>query len=450
MGAARLKVILSAAILVAGLVLTILAVSSDTTETTSGIVIDFGDGDTVYTHVDFDRFTDPISALESACSSQGFELVVRDGTVERIASVENGRDGIWSFFEVYFGDDEWSRVDDISTVTMGYSSISCWGFCSEDSLPSPGVDVTGHPIYGITVPKRVITIAPSCTETVCAAGGTDLIIGTDIYSNYPVEIADRRASGSIAEVGGFTNPSYESILKEDPDLVVCIGSQNSHLQLASKLRSHDIDVVVMSGGEDVSTVLDNLFMAGVVLGTQAETNALISELQDQMFQVQEKVAGGEGVWNKRVMVSLSAMKSPWVSGSDTYISDVMSGITVTNIYSGESGWVQVNAETILKNDPEYIVVVSSDYSATQGDYDSMLASMSSEWRGTSAFKNGNIFLLTGDAADLASRPGPRVAQITELFARILQGSAFDDGIQVPMFIGDEYRDYLTISKEGSI
>lgn len=149
-------------------------------------------------------------------------------------------------------------------------------------------------------------------------------------------------------------------------------------------------------------------------------------------------------------MSLSAMKSPWVSGSDTYISDVMSGITVTNIYSGESGWVQVNAETILKNDPEYIVVVSSDYSATQGDYDSMLASMSSEWRGTSAFKNGNIFLLTGDAADLASRPGPRVAQITELFARILQGSAFDDGIQVPMFIGDEYRDYLTISKEGSI
>ena len=81
MGAARLKVILSAAILVVGLVLTILAVSSDTTETTSGIVIDFGDGDTVYTHVDFDRFTDPISALESACSSQGFELVVRDGEV---------------------------------------------------------------------------------------------------------------------------------------------------------------------------------------------------------------------------------------------------------------------------------------------------------------------------------------------------------------------------------
>ena len=48
MGAARLKVILSAAILMAGLALTILAVSSETTETSSGIVIDFGDGDTIY------------------------------------------------------------------------------------------------------------------------------------------------------------------------------------------------------------------------------------------------------------------------------------------------------------------------------------------------------------------------------------------------------------------
>ena len=450
MGAARLKVIFSAAILMAGLALTILAVSSETTETSSGIVIDFGDGDTIYTYVDFDSFTDPIAALESACSSQDLELEIVDGKVQRIASVENDGKASWTFFEVQAGEDEWSHVDDLSSVEMGMATISCWGFCADGSVPSPAVDVTGHSIYGITVPKRVITIAPSCTETVCAAGGTDLIIGTDIYSNYPMEIVDGRASGSIAEVGGFTNPSYESILKEDPDLVVCIGSQNSHLQLASKLRSNGVDVVVMSGGEDVTTVLDNLFMAGVVLGTQTETNDLISELQTQMAQVQEEISDGEGVWNKRVMVSLSAMKSPWVSGSDTYISDIMSGIMVTNIYSGESGWVQVNAETILKNDPEYIVVVSSDYSATQGDYDSMLASMSSEWRGTSAYKNGNIFLLTDDAADLASRPGPRVAQITELFARILQGSAFDDGISIPKFIGDEYRDYLTFSKEGSI
>ena len=95
-------------------------------------------------------------------------------------------------------------------------------------------------------------------------------------------------------------------------------------------------------------------------------------------------------------------------------------------------------------------MVTNDYEATQSDYDAMIASMSSEWRGTTAYKQGNIYLLVGDACDLASRPGPRVAQMAELMARMVHGGAFDDGIDVPKFIGDGYRDYLTITKEGSV
>lgn len=450
MDSTRFKVLLSVAILIAGLLLTVVALSTTSTETSSGVVLDFGEGDTLYSNIGSDDGLDPMSALEKACYTAGLELEVTGGTVTKIGSVSNSSTHHWSFFVVEKGDKKWISTEPSDSISIDDYTITCWGYCDDGSVPSPAVDVTGYPIYGYSTPKRVISIAPSCTETVCAAGGTDLIVATDIYSNYPEVIRDGRASGDIASVGGFTNPSYESVLKNDPDLVVCIGSQNSHLQMAEKLRSHGVNVLVMSGGDDIGTVMDNLFMAGVVLGTQSETNKGISMLESQISQVEGLVEDSYSTWDKKVMVSLSAIKSPWVSGSDTFIDDVMQGIKAVNIYSSESGWVQINSETILKYDPEYIIIVSSDYSATQNDYDSMMASLSSEWRGTTAYKSGNIFLVTGDACDMMSRPGPRVSQITELLARIIQGDAFDDGIEVPKFIGNEYEDYLTISKEGLI
>lgn len=447
MQASQLKVVLSVAILVAGLSLTVACITSETTEPGSGVVIDFGDRETSYTEVDVSEHSDPLSILDFACHYHGYELVT-DG--DEVVSIDGRSDGRWAFYGVPIGSTEWSEIGDASFFEADGYIILCWALSDDSTLPSPAVDSTGVCFYGQGIPTRVVSLAPSCTETIAAAGGLDSIVATDQYSNYPSEIVDLRNSGKISTVGGFTNPSYEMILKASPDLVVCIDSQNAHVQTAEKLRQHGINVLVISGGEERDILMDNIFMVGVVMGTQDSTNITIDTIEGQIDQVEEIVEDGDNVWDKRVMVALSAVKSPWVSGSDTYISDVMSGIRLVNIYSSESGWVQVNAETILQYDPEYIIIVSSDYKATQSNYDSMLASMSTEWKATSAYKSGNIYLFCDDACDLVSRPGPRVAQITELFARTMQGSAFDDGITVSKFVGDEYRDYLTISKEGSI
>ena len=451
MQASRFKIALSVVVLVIGLAVTVLAVSSASFTATSGILIDFGEYDVVYTGVDTDDDPDPVGALEYACDRNGLELVMEGGRVVSIGSVSNGSGSEWSLFVVERGQREWTRVTgDPSDIEVDDYSAVCWGYRPQGGVPTCAVDDTGVCFYGYPVPERVVAISPSVTETVCAVGGLDRIVGTDMYSNYPSAVAEGHEDGSIAVVGGFTNPSYEMVLKQDPDLVVCIGSQNAHVQMAEKLRSVGVDVLVTNGGEAISTVMDNTYMVGVALGLGGAAVELIGTTESQIGDVEDVLRSYADVWDKPVMLSLSAVKSPWVSGSNTYISDIMTHVRAHNVYSGESGWVQVNAETVLRNDPHYIVVVTNDYEATQSDYDAMIASMSSEWRGTTAYKQGNIYLLVGDACDLASRPGPRVAQMAELMARMVHGGAFDDGIDVPKFIGDGYRDYLTFTKEGSV
>lgn len=147
------------------------------------------------------------------------------------------------------------------------------------------------------------------------------------------------------------------------------------------------------------------------------------------------------------MVTLSTTRSPWVSGHDTYLSDVMRYIGTSNVYCNESGWTQVNSETIVESDPEYIIIISMNSSATMSDYDLILDSMPLEWRSTTAYKAGNIYIFSEEACDIASRPGPRVAQVVELTSRVVYGDSFMDNIVIPKFIGDNYKEYLVFTKE---
>lgn len=178
-------------------------------------------------------------------------------------------------------------------------------------------------------------------------------------------------------------------------MVVCISTQSAHIKMAEKLRAAGIDVLVLDGGESVTAVLDNIYQAGLVLGSTETAEQCIEDLEKGIKTVHDTIESYDFKWDKRVMVALSAVKSPWASGSNTYVSDAMDNLFMINIYSGEDGWVQVNAETIAKYDPEVIIIVSSDYNATQSEYDSMLASMSSEWKGTTAFQSGDIYLFAG-------------------------------------------------------
>lgn len=443
----RIKIIASAIILVVGLIATIVALpgASDVAEN-SGILVDFGDYNVTYTAVNADDHGDPVSALQYACGANDFPIEMNGEYVVSINGV--GSDGFseWGLYVVDKGQTEWTKVvSHASSISLSDYSAVCWGFCTPETTPAPAVDMTGVCFYGNHGIGRIVSLAPACTEYVCAVGSTDRIVATDYYSNHPSEIVDRQNDGSIDFVGGFTNPSYETVLKQDPDLVVCVDSVNSHLSIAEKLRNAGVDVLVVSGGESIDAVMDNMFMVGTALGSVDEALGLMTGVSQQMGQIESILDNGSGVWDKRVMVSLSTMKSPFVAGSGTFISDILSVVHADNIYKEEYGWPQITVESIVKLDPEVIIIVTNGYPPTESGYATLLDSLSNEWKATKAYKNGEIYVLSDEANDLASRPGPRVAQLTELMARILHPTAFDDGITIPKYVGDNYTDYLSIT-----
>lgn len=419
------------------------------TDGTEGVVLDFGYWDMYWVEMDLMDGMTGDTVLDTVCGMLGYEPPVRlsDGTVYSVDDQENLIGIQWGFYVL--GDDGWESAEPSSDV--GDYNLVSWARTSGAEGMVQGTDYSGFTYYGYArdgcdlvtgEPLRVVTLAPSVTETVVSVGGLDLIVGTDLYSNHPQGITDRQDDGTITYVGGYTDPNYEWIIKVEPDLVICDGSVGQQVTIADKLRKAGIDVVVLYDAVDVSAMYGNLWIVASALGMSENANGVIADLTDTI----DIVSGIAGDTNKRVFVSLSPDPSPWTSGSYTFMSDLVANAGGRNIFDTQSsGWFMVNKEQIYAKQPQVIIITSATPVDNQASYQAILEMLDPMWRNTPAYQNGEVYVFSGDAADILQRPGPRLAEAEELLAKIMNSEAFSDRDPldvVPKWFGDDYTYYL--------
>src|SRR5512136_28768 len=64
--------------------------------------------------------------------------------------------------------------------------------------------------------ERVISLAPSVTETIFALGLGQRLVGVSVYCDYPPEVE------KIDRVGTFLTPNLEAIVAKRPDLIIAV------------------------------------------------------------------------------------------------------------------------------------------------------------------------------------------------------------------------------------
>src|SRR3954462_7180342 len=82
-------------------------------------------------------------------------------------------------------------------------------------------------------PKRIVSLLPSLTETVCVLGHCDALVGVDDFSNWPEQVQ------RLPHVGGLEAANVEGTVALKPDLVLL--SQSS--RAAARLQSLGIAVL---------------------------------------------------------------------------------------------------------------------------------------------------------------------------------------------------------------
>jgi iron complex transport system substrate-binding protein len=305
----------------------------------------------------------------------------------------------------------------VSTVTV-LLLCAAIGWCPSLRAQTPPANSTASPLYKevideagrtVRVPQpvqRIVSLAPSLTETIYALGLQDRLVGDTDYCDYPPDAQKK------TKVGGAINPSLEQIVALRPDLVLVTKSLN----LIETVNALD-HLGISSYGTDphnVREIISSTQRLAGVLGVPEAGTAIGDDLERHLAGLQQRL---NGLPSRRVLFIV--WSDPLISvGKHTFIADAMRLAGATSIVDSEQDWPQMSLEEVVRLQPDFLVFAASHSEAGQNDFD-VLAERPG-WRGLDAVRNRHFAVIS----DAVNRPAPRIVSAIEDLARQLHPEAF--------------------------
>ncbi len=267
-------------------------------------------------------------------------------------------------------------------------------------------DSSGAESRDSSPPGRVISLAPSITETVLALGASERLVGVTDFCRLPPDVP------GIARLGGLFNPNMELILSLKPDLVIMLPNET----IARRLETHKIPTLVVPN-DTMEEAICSFLTIGEAIGAEAAAKELADSITRRIQETREKT---QGLPRPRVLVVVD--KNPlFAAGKGTYLNEIVAAAGGENaVPAGPIKYPQLSMEGIISLAPGVIV----DASAVADPSNENVRRAKEYWvRWTSlpAVKSGRVHVLRSDAMIV---PGPRLFQALDEMARILHPEVF--------------------------
>ncbi|MBI2849623.1 MAG: cobalamin-binding protein [Chloroflexi bacterium] len=275
------------------------------------------------------------------------------------------------------------------------------------SFPMEITDQLGRVVTIKKAPQRIISIAPSDTEIIFALGLGDMVVGVDQYSDYPAEAKTK------TNLGGYTNPSIEKIVALNPDLILV--TRVHEAKVIPVLESMHYPVLGLDP-KTVDEVLTAINLVGKITGKNREAADLTASLQKRIGAVTDKT--NKLNESQRPKTFYIVWPDPLMSsGNGTFQADLIQKAGGTNIAQNLEGWKTISLEAVITANPEVMIAGSMANANTN------LQFIKTEPRlaNTDARRLGKVYEVDGN---LISRPGPRLVDALEEFARTLHPELF--------------------------
>ena len=257
---------------------------------------------------------------------------------------------------------------------------------------------------------RVISLAPSVTETIFALGAGDQLVGVSAHCDYPP------AARAIDRVGTFVTPNVERILAAHPDVVLAVPSPGNQRPVEA-LRDLGLRVVVVDA-HSVAELESAIVTIGDTVGRPAEARALVAGIEAQFNAVQARVAATPA----RGVLLLVGHSPLIAAGAGTVQDELIRRAGGINLAAGAGrGWPHVSIEFVIAAAPEVIIDTGMQDGSGSDTFWGAFPSLP-------AVHDGRV---SGFAGDALLRPGPRIGEAVEALARRIHPERFDHAAPSP-------------------
>ncbi|MBX3026666.1 ABC transporter substrate-binding protein [bacterium] len=257
-------------------------------------------------------------------------------------------------------------------------------------------------------PQRIISLAPSVTETLFALGVGERVVGVSTYCDYP------EAATHVDKVGTFLQPNVERILAKQPDLVIAVPSPGNRAPV-ERLRDLGLPVLIVDP-ERIAEILEAVRRIADAVGEPEAGARLVADIERDVRAVEARVAGVEPV---RALLLVG--RAPFIAaGAGTYQDELVTRAGGTNIAAGSGQrWPNLSLELIVAQAPQ--VIIDASMGSEEAADGAASVAFWSDFPTIPAVRDRRIH---GYRAYELLRPGPRVAQTLATVARFLHPERF--------------------------
>lgn len=294
------------------------------------------------------------------------------------------------------------------------ATILCPPLHVQTPTPSPAptpvykefVDELGRTVRVPQPVERIVSLAPSLTETIYALGLQDRLVGDTDFCDFPPD-AERKP-----KVGGAINPSLEQIVALHPDLVIVTKSLN-RLETVQALEGLGISSYA-TDPHTVQEIISSTERLAGVLGVPDAGTTLRADMERHLADLHRRLIGQTP---RRVLFVV--WSDPLMSaGKGTFIADALRLAGAASIVDSTQDWPQMNLEEVVRLQPDFLIFAGAHSDSVQTDFD-VLAERPG-WRGLDAVRNRRFVVIS----DAVNRPAPRIVSAIEDLARQLHPEAF--------------------------
>lgn len=272
-------------------------------------------------------------------------------------------------------------------------------------------------------PRRIVSLAPSLTDTLIALGAGDRLVG--------INAIDKKLSASIVPAGaqvvgsGPYDLDLERIIFLKPDLLVAASSR----QIERRMEIFDqIPTRYFDQAASIEAILDSIDQIGAILNLKHRADTLRATLEARLEALKER-AEEERAKKLKALISigrdLGLRKITRIHSASvgSYLSEIVELIGARNVIGSDRlalkmGYPTISIEGALLSDPDVIIdfIAADPFDESSDELRARsIESWSVLFPGITDGKKRLVLIIDPRALI----PGPRFIEIAESIARAL-------------------------------
>lgn len=256
--------------------------------------------------------------------------------------------------------------------------------------------------------NRVISFAPSVTETIFYLGAESKLVGVSTYCTYP------EAAKKIERCNNITQANKEALLKLKPDLIIATDMTSPFaFQIITKLG---LKYIVVSTSGDWERILKNNEIIGNAVGLKEEAIKLNQSMQERLDKVLSKIPKDKE--SPRVLIAYN-LKELHCAGENSWMGSILKTLKARNVAtSAMSQWPTISREHLLLNKPDIIFSLDDNISGFKTFSAEEYKQLNNDpvFSQLPAVKNKRVYAIE---ARLLQIPSPTVIQTIEILASLI-------------------------------